>query len=145
MKQECRDVREALLDLPDPDRLPDPFLSRHLEACPDCSSFWRQWRDVGQVLRALDLPEPVDRGAIALAMARAGALQAAPPRRRPLSRDLIPALLLGSLIMSAHAGAWSLWGVAGLAAVQAVSGLLLPLAILGAARQALPSTGRAGR
>lgn len=145
MKPKCSEVREALLDLPESTRYPGPSLNRHLETCPDCRSFWQEWRVVGEALRALDLPEPVDRGRIALAMARADAVRATQIQGRPLSRDLVPALLLGSLILGAHAGAWSLWGVAGLVGVQAVSGLLLPLAVLGAARQALASTGGSRR
>lgn len=143
MKRGCRWVREVLLSLPDegPAAAP-PQVTRHLESCRQCRTFWEDWRVLGPALRALDLPEPVDRGRIVQAIARADAGTVLQAGGRPLVRDLVPALLLSSVILAIQAEAWILWGVAGLAGIQGVSGALLPLAVLAAVRHDFAPPGR---
>ncbi|BAS28512.1 anti-sigma factor [Limnochorda pilosa] len=145
MKERCREVQERLLELSPAELASRPDLARHLEACPECRDFWGEWEHLGSALQAADLAEPVDRGRIALAMARADARanerREGDEGRRPLSRDLVPSLLLGTAILGLQVGCWSFWGLVGLAGLQAVSALLLPLAVLGAGRS---DFGRAG-
>ena len=143
MKHGCRKVQEVLLSLPGAS--PPPDVARHLERCRECRAFWDEWQDLGPRLRARDLPEPVNRDRIAQAIARAEAVTGLQAEERPPARDLVPALLLGSIILALQAGVWILWGVAGLACVQAVSGALLPLAVLVAVRHDFLPAGRETR